>query len=304
MIKKNDFLDDAKRPWFLPLLCFEQGANRIKVQKLVAVAVGFSLSLVWACTEVHVRLANRIPTETDESTQLQAKKPISLAELIERQKEREQQRDKDQSSDKSARDQSSLPSSLCDSTGMLKGEVRPYNQETSNWCWATSAQTVLEFHQEIRGQCDWVNRALSRGDCCGNRAFDTFLNRWFITTPSDCDQGGWPDWVFTRSGFDYELLMAPGNPDLNEWTSYFDALKRQLCQNGPFISVIQWTEGGGHTQVVRGIRTDLQIVEVNNHRDADFNTLPFDVFIGDAVDDQYGEHGYAQELFYIEIRRQ
>ncbi|ULA60045.1 MAG: putative PeptidaseC392 domain-containing protein [Nitrospira sp.] len=269
----------------------------MKRQHLQTVAGGLSLLFVWACTEVHVRLSHRAPTTTtDESISLQAKEPISIAQLIAQQQQRQQR-------DKSAQDQSSLPTSLCDAQGTLTGAVRPYNQETSNWCWATSAQTVLEFHQEVRGQCDWVNRALSREDCCGNRTFDTFLNRWFINTPSACDQGGWPHWVFTASGFDYELLMAPGTPDPNEWTTYFEAFQRQLCQNGPFVSVIQWADGGGHTQVVRGIHTDLQVVEVNNHRDADFNTLPFDVFIGDAVGDHYGEYGYAQESFYVEIRR-
>lgn len=267
----------------------------MNVQQVGTIVVGFSLVVVWACTEVHVRLSSHIPTETDELAHVQAKEPISLSELIDRQKVR---------SNRPAHAQSSSPASLCDSSGKMKDEVSPHNQEASNWCWATSAQTVLEFHQEIRGQCDWVNGALSRSDCCGYRYFDTFLNRWLTTTPSDCDQGGWPHWVFNASGFDYERLMAPGTPNPNEWIAYFDVLKTQLCQNGPFISVIQWTEGGGHTQVVRGIHADLQVVEVNNHRDADFNTQPFDVFIGDAVDDQYGEHGYAQELFYVEIRRQ
>ncbi len=276
----------------------------MKMQKLGAVAVGLSLLLVWACTEVHVRLSNRIPTGTDEPAHLQAKEPISLAELIERQKEREQQRDKDQQRDKSVRDQTSLPSSLCDSPGKLKDEVQPYNQEAASWCWATSAQTVLAFHKEIKGQCDWVNGALSRGDCCGRRDFLDSLNRWFTDTPSVCDEGGWPHWVFSTSGFEYERVRAPGTANANEWTAYFDALKTQLCQNGPFISVIRWAEGGGHSQVVRAINDVLQIVEVNDHRDADFNTQPFDVFIGDDVNDPYGEFGHAQDVFYVEIRRQ
>ncbi len=94
----------------------------------------------------------------------QAKEPISLAELTQRQAERE------------GKIKTGLVPSLCDSQGKLKDEVRPYNQETTNWCWATSAQTVLEFHKEIKGQCDWVNGALSRRDCCGPRDFDSFLN--------------------------------------------------------------------------------------------------------------------------------
>ena len=266
----------------------------MNIPKVGSAATALSLLILWACTtEIHIRLSSRIPTSAGQPAgpQEQAKEPISLAELTERQTQRE------------GKIQTGLVTTLCDSQERLKDEVRPHNQETTNWCWATSAQTVLEYHKEIKGQCDWVNGALSRSDCCGRRDFDTFLNRWFTTTSSDCDQSGMPHYVFDTSGFDYERLMAPGSSNPNDWTAYFKVLKKQICLNGPFISVTLFPDGGGHTQVVSNIDINNQVVEVNDHRDADFNTQPFDVFIGDALDDHSGEYGYAQEFFYVEISR-
>jgi len=257
------------------------------------IATGLVFVFVGACTEVHVRMPHRTQTATGDFDPPQAKASLSLAELVARQK---QQRDT------SAGSNSLATASQCESTGGLGEEVRPYNQETASWCWATSAQIVLEFHKHVSEQCRWVDRALSRDDCCGPRDFLAVLNRWFTDTPSACDQGGWPHWVFASSGFDYERIRAPGSADSNEWGAYFDALKTQLCQNGPLISVIRWSEGGGHTQVVRAINTLLQVVEVNDHLEADFNTQPFDVFIGDSADDLYGPFGYSQDVFYVDIR--
>lgn len=275
----------------------------MKMNKFGAMAIGLSVLLLWACTEVHVRLSPRAPIGTGEPAHLPPKEPITLAELIARQKERGQQRDRDRQSDTSGQVQTPTSRSLCDSPGKLRDEVRPYNQEAAGWCWATSAQVVLEFHKVTNGQCDWVNGSLSRADCCGVREFLAPLNRWFTDTPSACDQGGWPHWVFASSEFDYERLMAPRISDPTEWAAYFDALKTQLCQNGPFISVIRWAEGGKHSQVVRAIDDVLRVVEVNDHRDADFNTQPFEEFIGSNGSDPYGEFGHAQEMFYVELQR-
>lgn len=257
------------------------------------IATGLSLLFVWACAEVHVRVPHGTQPGTGGPASPEAKAPISLTELVARQKQRET----------STSSLSRAPASLCESTGGLGEEVRSYNQETGSWCWATSAQIVLEFHKEVSEQCLWVNQALSRGDCCGTRDFLAILNRWVTDTPSNCDGGGWPHWVFTPAGFDYERILAPGRAGSEEWTAYFAALKTQLCQNGPFISVIRWSEGGGHSQVVRAINDVLQVVEVNDHRDADFNTRSFDVFIGDDADDPNGTFGYAQDVFYVEIQR-
>jgi hypothetical protein len=238
-----------------------------------------------------------------------AKEFITIKELSDRQTKRPT---KGQPGQLGQMQQAPQVTSLCDAQGKLRDAVNPYNQETTNWCWASSAQTVLGFHKEIRDQCSFVNDALSRSDCCGPRVFDSFLNGWFITTPSECDQGGWPHWVFEKLGYNYDRVRAPGTSNPADWTSYVEALntsyieilKRELCQNGPFISVLQ-IEGGvsGHTEVVRGIYEDAKFIEVNDHRNADFNTLSFDEFVGDDLDNPNGEYGYAQEFFYVEISR-
>jgi hypothetical protein len=271
------------------------------IWRLGGLAVVVLSLLLWACTtQIHIRLSSRALNRISQNVNPPAKKPISLAELIDRQT-------KGPATGQTGRPdvmQTPQLTSLCDPQGRLRDMGNPYNQETTRWCWATSAQTVLEFHKEIRDQCSWVNSALLRQDCCGVREFDPFLNIWFITTPLDCDQAGWPHWVFDKSGFDYEILPAPGTSNLADWTAYVEPLKRQICRNGPFISALQ-LEGGvaEHTQVVVGIYDDPQVIEVNNHRTADFNTQPLDVFIGDALNDPNGEYGYAQDFFYVEIRR-
>lgn len=291
MIEKRP-IGNATTYWHLSVSYLTKAVKHLHAPVLGAVAVGMTLLLAGACTEVHVRWSHHNPSRLGDPPYLSAKEPISLAELVKRQQAMALSAQKDP------------PTSLCNAQGMLNEEVRPYNQEAANWCWATSTQTVLEFHKEIKGQCEWVNGALSRSDCCGKRDFIDTLNRWFTDTPSACDEGGWPHWIFNSSGFDYEWVRAPASPTMSEWTPYFNALKTQLCRSGPFISVIRWSEGGRHTQVVRAINDTLQVVEVNDHRDADFNTQPFDVFIGDDVNDPYGEFGHAQEMFYVEIRRE
>jgi hypothetical protein len=61
-------------------------------------------------------------------------------------------------------------------------------QTQKNWCWAASAEMILDKLGGRVAQCKQADHRLTETTCCSN--------------PSACDKGGWPDfpqWGFTKT---------------------------------------------------------------------------------------------------------
>lgn len=128
----------------------------------------------------------------------------------------------------------------------LKAKATP--QHTDVWCWAASAEMVMQAHGTDVNQCSIVNR-VHNGDvglsvgvapfCCGENGF----------YPVACWINGWPDQAFERYEYNWDFTDGP----LTE-----EQVKGQLCNTGPFIYVLLYYEGkGGHSIVVK----DFQVID-------------------------------------------
>lgn len=119
----------------------------------------------------------------------------------------------------------------------LNVTMRP--QETQMWCWAASAQMVMEFLGKTVRQCDQANRRLGISSCCQN----PYTNA--------CVQGGWPE--FHKYGFAFKKTSsAPLS-----WSQLQSELS---TEKKPFDITWAWNDGGGHMMVANGYDT------INNGR--------------------------------------
>jgi hypothetical protein len=109
-------------------------------------------------------------------------------------------------------------------------------QSQSNWCWAASAQMVLQYFGEQVEQCKLANeeRISLTADCCP-------LN------PS-CDKSRWPDLLFKNRTIPYQR------------TAWKAALPLQTLQfqiaikKSPVIFTWIWIKGDAHMMVATGYR--------------------------------------------------
>lgn len=147
----------------------------------------------------------------------------------------------------------------------------PVFQRKMPWCWVASAKMVMAFHNAPRPQCElystaYRNRLTNAGvaNCC---AFDspdipdnTAPDPTSLTTGNfTCLRSGWPGLVFNRSGLDFSLRKNP-----LEW----EGVKDQLCRQRPFIFIVTFRGGGGHSQAVKGfVQADdsSRVVIVDDH---------------------------------------
>ncbi|QPD03910.1 MAG: hypothetical protein Nkreftii_001684 [Candidatus Nitrospira kreftii] len=112
-------------------------------------------------------------------------------------------------------------------------EVDAIAQRTSSWCWAASAETVMKYQTNSASpnQCDIVTAIVAKeqpsiGNCCGN---------------SGCQTNGLPSWAFEEYGFNWLMVQGPLERE---------KLAAQLCRNGPFVFILRYVGGGGHSFVV------------------------------------------------------
>jgi hypothetical protein len=163
----------------------------------------------------------------------------------------------------------------------LSVTLRP--QETEKWCWAASAQMVMEYLGKQVEQCKQANDRLNRNDCCKN------------PTPRDCIKGNWPD--FKKYGFTFQQTT---NAPLS-WTTLKVQLAPNSCAGTPFAFTWQYpNNGGGHMMVATGYFTDVdgkRYVFVNN---------PWETNIGDTQTIQYevyvalpGDHTHWDDFYDI-----
>ncbi|MBA3965963.1 MAG: hypothetical protein H0X47_09330 [Nitrospirales bacterium] len=191
-----------------------------------------------------------------------------------------------------------LPAS-CPAVGLIQ-KVKAISQGTDVWCWAASALTIMEAHDTATQQCNIVNTVYQNDlttNCCGNSA---------TSPPSECWRNGWPEEAFNNYAFNWEWVEGP----LREAT-----LAGQLCSNGPFIFVLLFEGGGGHTFVVKDLEylkdgdTDTGKLflwvydhygvtdDPNNLSPTDFQLWSYDAF----VDGLWNGGRFRHALDYVQI---
>jgi hypothetical protein len=196
----------------------------------------------------------------------------------------------------------------------LQRELKNQKQQTSVWCWAASAHTVIEYlkNEPIR-QCDLVD-ARNRGQlkyewdkwvienpgenpddyptCCKRMPEDGRpLNKQEEFAQNICWTNGWPEYIFRtqefRTHFDgYEYNWTIPYPNGLSWGEIVE----EICADRPMISAILYTlplGGGAHTVVIGGyheLEDGSQWVDVYDpalSTEEDFYLWPYDVYLGD-----------------------
>lgn len=140
-------------------------------------------------------------------------------------------------------------------------------QLTDAWCWAASAQTVMEAHDVPIKQCDILDRVYQdelTTNCCRNGGI----------IPGECWRNGWPEEAFNNFDFNWEWVIGPLEKE---------TLAGQLCENGPFIFVLLFEGGGGHTFIVK----DLEYIKDSNRNTGELSLWVYDhSWVTDESDDQ------------------
>jgi len=170
--------------------------------------------------------------------------------------------------------------------------VQQFKQETGQWCWAASAQMVMNHHRKLNGeeplvQCEIVNNALttqSQESCCPDGRND--IQR--------CRQGWWVERALELGEFESsEPKRNPGREEL------WNILTSQICANQPVIYENHFQGGGGHSNVIYGYRGNDNTV--NSGRWVEIYDPQTEPWSGDAVqtDADYLQMNFDEELVFV-----
>ena len=124
-------------------------------------------------------------------------------------------------------------------------EAAAIAQETDTWCWSASAHAVMKFHGANAGtnisQCNIVNTVYNFGQPTDGDA-TAFCCDQIGRYDSTCQKNGLPDQAFDAFGFTWKWVVGPLQPK---------KVAGQICHIGPFIFVLLFQNGGGHSLVVK-----------------------------------------------------
>jgi len=109
-------------------------------------------------------------------------------------------------------------------------------QQTSQWCWAASAEMTMAYLGKDVSECAQANAATERDDCCNEQCPDP-------DESSDCVVAAWPD--FEHWGF-----QPPQRT--NATALSWEDLTAELSAGRPFTFTWQWIGGSGHMMVAHG----------------------------------------------------
>ena len=166
-------------------------------------------------------------------------------------------------------------------TTTLNVTLRP--QQTDEWCWAASAQMIMQYLGKSVAQCVEANNEFGRSDCCNT------------PTPAACVNGGWPQ--FNLYGFTFKMTQDAPLP----WPTLEAQLARgKACGATPFGFSWHWVGGGGHMMVATGYTRALngeQYVFVNNPWPPNVGatqTILYDVYV-----EQPGDHTHWNDYYDV-----
>ncbi len=127
--------------------------------------------------------------------------------------------------------------------------VEQFEQITGQWCWAATAQIVMNYHRksmglEALGQCQLVSQVLpgqSGESCCPEGENDI----------AGCHKGWWVEKALEENGYEYsEPKSNPGREEL------WHKLTSQICADKPVVYESHLQGFGGHSNVIYGYRDD------------------------------------------------
>ncbi|MEO8324894.1 MAG: papain-like cysteine protease family protein [Nitrospirota bacterium] len=130
--------------------------------------------------------------------------------------------------------------------------IERYDQETISWCWAASAQMVINYFRTAAGQpqltqCSIVDDLLTPPEtCCGPDK-----------NSDSCLRGDLPENVFVKKGFTY----APEIKDPSSRENLWGKVTSQICEEKPLILAEYFVGGGGHSSVIYGFGGNGQVGE-------------------------------------------
>lgn len=134
-------------------------------------------------------------------------------------------------------------SNLCVASGPVVVNVPSKTQLESNWCWAATSQSILEFYSHRHMQCTIVNWARAQNewgsaDCCDNPS-SSKCNK---TNTLHGDDGS-VDEILLHYGVDSDYDGSPLS---------YDEVVTQINTGRPFLMRWGWTSGGGHALIGYG----------------------------------------------------
>lgn len=144
--------------------------------------------------------------------------------------------------------------------------VTLFPQLTDMWCWAASAEMVMDYAGTSVSQCAQANAEFGMSNCCEG------------PTPSTCVQGGYPDfayWGFSSQTTPYGTALT--------WAE----LSEQFTLGQPVAYAWSWVGGGGHVMVATGVWVDPEegsLVDINNPwppNQGDQTTLTYALYVSD-----------------------
>lgn len=114
-------------------------------------------------------------------------------------------------------------------------------QEQTNWCWAATSQGILNYFGNNPTQCQIVNWALSRSDCCRTPlpAGCNVANSLYATPSNGSIQG-----ILQNFG----LIASTGQASVLNATTTIT----EMNAGHPFVMRWGWTAGGGHFLTTKG----------------------------------------------------
>lgn len=180
-------------------------------------------------------------------------------------------------------------------------------QETSYWCWAASAQSVIKYLRatdqapgdpDIK-QCDIVNAVFKdeldskttptlQPHCCKvGKEYEVSTGLEQDESRKVCIRRGWPHWVFKTEDFRYKYSQIDYDPSSTDPQGLsWEEITLQICDKRPFIFTIRWWGGGGHTVVVEGYRQTadgrpfVEVLDPGRRDFPDFFVMPYEAYLG------------------------
>jgi hypothetical protein len=118
-------------------------------------------------------------------------------------------------------------------------------QEHSEWCWAGSSQSVLEYYGAILDQCTIANFASGKTTCCTPSGFsdhDGDLNY------CNCPNNMWGSSAWGVSNGSSQGVLAHWGVNSNVVYSYLSqtTVVNEINAGRPFLMRFGWYGGGGH----------------------------------------------------------
>lgn len=185
-------------------------------------------------------------------------------------------------------------------------------QNTGVWCWAASAQMVINYLGNPLSQCEIVSKTLDHqipsnppGCCMAEDSFvpdpppppdDVLYNEQVADARTKCLKRYWPSKALRAYQYNVEETSDP-----IDWPGLTD----QLCtKRTPYIFVVSFYDNGiyagRHTSVVGGARVTSdgdRYVEISDHSEDDFFLMKWGAFAAGVPGD------FKHEFDFINIKQ-